>query len=134
MPNIRLIVSTNFIKSTDANNVYCLENVPQLDLLPHCDLMVSHGGLNSICECMQAGVPMLLCPLSHTADHFGNSARVVYHGLGLEGNLAIETTQSIKIKIEKLLHDPIYHTQLKTMKKQLLNSAQTAAPTYDLAK
>jgi zeaxanthin glucosyltransferase len=83
---------------------------------------------------MQAGVPMLLCPLSHKADHFGNTARVVYHGFGLKANLDRETLQSIKTKIEKLLHDPIYRTQLKTIKKQLLNSTQTAAPTYDLAK
>ncbi|RDB07731.1 glycosyltransferase [Runella aurantiaca] len=126
MPNIRLIVSTNFIKNRNANNVYCLENVPQLDLLQHCDLMVSHGGLNSICECLQAGVPMLLCPLNHKADHFGNTERVVYHGLGLKGNLTTETTQSIKIKIETVLYNPTYRNRLHCF----LNSA----PTYDLAK
>ena len=102
MPNIRLIASTNLIKNTDANNVYCLENVPQLDLLQHCDLMVSHGGLNSICECMQAGVPMLLCPLSHTADHFGNAARVQFHGMGLIGDLLNEPNIALKNKVERL--------------------------------
>jgi len=126
MPNIRLIVSTNFIKNTDTNNVYCLENVPQLDLLQHCDLMVSHGGLNSICECLQADVPMLLCPLSHKADHFGNAARVVYHSLGLTENLAIQTPQSIKTKIETVLYIPTYRNRLH----YFLNSS----PTYDLAK
>ena len=36
--------------------------VPQLELLPHVDLFVSHGGMNSINEALHEGVPLVVLP------------------------------------------------------------------------
>ncbi|MFF8675238.1 glycosyltransferase [Streptomyces sp. NPDC015242] len=42
--------------------------VPQRQLLPHVDAMVHHGGGNSFTECLRAGVPALVLPMS--SDQF----------------------------------------------------------------
>lgn len=57
--------------------------VPQLELLERASLMITHGGLGSIKECLYDGVPMVLFPLHF--DQPGNAARVAHHGAGLVG-------------------------------------------------
>jgi MGT family glycosyltransferase len=56
------------------------EVLPQVTLLRHAVLAVSHGGNNSVTESLTAGVPLLLLPLS--TDQFAGAAAVEEHGLG----------------------------------------------------
>ena len=107
LPNIHLILAdrkifTNKIQNIP-NNVHVFDWVPQIELLAHCDLMITHGGTNSILECVQAGVPIVAYPLNLSADHPGNAARVVANGWGLQGNLRRETPAGIRRKITALL-------------------------------
>lgn len=54
--------------------------LPQVTLLDHAVLAVSHGGNNSVTEALTAGVPLLLLPLS--TDQFAGAAAVETAGLG----------------------------------------------------
>lgn len=45
------------------SNVIVREYVPQLDLLPHLDAVVCHGGHNTVCESLWHGVPLVLAPI-----------------------------------------------------------------------
>ncbi|TDC06908.1 glycosyltransferase [Streptomyces sp. 8K308] len=40
-----------------------LDRVPQLDLLPHLDAVVCHGGHNTVCESLWHGVPLVVAPI-----------------------------------------------------------------------
>lgn len=84
------------------DNVIVFESVPQVDLLQKCDVMVTHGGMNSITECVFCGVPMLVYPLSKNWDQPGNSARVVYHQLGLRGRIECDSDKTISRKLNQL--------------------------------
>ncbi|WP_026262383.1 glycosyltransferase [Spirosoma panaciterrae] len=86
-------------------NISVVDWVPQRKLLLHCDLMITHGGTNSILECVQAGIPILAYPLNLDADHPGNTARVVANGWGVQGDLRKENSAEIKQKIVNLLAD-----------------------------
>ena len=55
------------------------EVLPQVTLLRHAGLAVSHGGNNSVTEALTAGVPMLLLPLS--TDQFAGAAALEDAGL-----------------------------------------------------
>lgn len=83
-------------------NLLVFESIPQVDLLQKCDIMITHGGMNSITECVFCGVPMLVYPLSRNWDQPGNSARAVYHGLGLRGRIERDSARTISHKLNKL--------------------------------
>jgi UDP:flavonoid glycosyltransferase YjiC (YdhE family) len=99
------------------NNLFVFDIVPQVDLLQKCDIMVTHGGMNSITECIFCGVPMLVYPLSRNWDQPGNSARVVYHNLGLRGRIERDSAKSISNKIDIIKKDyGIYKQNVLKMK------------------
>ncbi|MET9390860.1 glycosyltransferase [Streptomyces sp. NPDC006624] len=55
--------------------------VPQRQLLPHVDAMVHHGGANSFTECLRAGVPALVLPMS--SDQFSVARDAERAGVGV---------------------------------------------------
>jgi zeaxanthin glucosyltransferase len=55
-------------------------SLPQAAVLPHCDLVLSHGGNNTVTEALWAGVPLLVCPFS--TDQFAGAEDVRRAGLG----------------------------------------------------
>ncbi len=111
--------------STVAANVYCLPAIPQLDVLKHADLMITHGGLGSVKECLAAGVPMLVYPLNTQVDQPGNSARVVHKGLGLRGKIN-ESSTRIRRKVYTLLENPVYRKNCQVTQQHFMEDGQTA--------
>ena len=63
-------------------NVHVVESVPHGAVLPHVDLVVSHGGHGTVIRALAAGVPVLVVP--NGRDQPDNAARVVHHGVGLQ--------------------------------------------------
>ena len=92
------------------DNLYAYKYLPQADLLRHCDIMITHGGGNSLTECIFRGVPTLTYPLSPDWDQPGCAARVVYHKLGLKGNIVCDSSRAIS---RKLNHLKLNHSQYK---------------------
>ncbi len=89
-------------------NVFLLELVAQLNLLPQIDLFVTHAGLNSIKEAINVGVPLLCFPLSFDSDQPGNASRVQHHQLGVLGDMGRASEEEIAHKIDQLLTNPSY--------------------------
>lgn len=105
-------------------NVLFVKSVPQLDLLSHTDVFITHGGINSIKEAVHAGVPMLACPIDHNFDQPGNSVRVAFHQLGLRGDIRHDSSEDIKKKIHELIMNPLYKQRLADM--ALVDDSYTA--------
>ena len=103
-------------------NVFVFQKVPQIEILRFCDIMITHGGMQSIVECVLSGVPMIVYPLNARWDQNGNSARVVKHGLGLRGNIRNETSKGILSKIEKTLSNPSFKRNIISLKNKMEES------------
>lgn len=84
------------------DNLYVFDYVPQVDLLQYCDIMITHGGINSITECVFYGVPTLNYPLSLEWDQPGCAARAVYHKVGLMGKLRKDSAKTISQKLNQI--------------------------------
>ncbi|MFC4872584.1 glycosyltransferase [Negadavirga shengliensis] len=81
------------------DNVFVFNRTPQAQLLKRIDVMINHGGLNTIKECLAAGVPMLVYPLSLKWDQPGCAARVVKKGIGQRGNIRRDSAKTIYTKL-----------------------------------
>ena len=57
------------------------EHLPQVALLERTDVLVTHGGNNSVTEACAAGVPMIVLPMS--TDQFAGAAAIERAGAGI---------------------------------------------------
>ena len=100
--NIMLVIATggmNHNLNISSDTVFVLPQVPQLDMLSLSDLMITHGGHNSVKECLQAGVPMLVYPLNLRVDQPGNAVRIYQAGYGWFGKVDRDDPPEIRHKI-----------------------------------
>jgi zeaxanthin glucosyltransferase len=100
-------------------NVAIWEQVPQLAVLRQADLMITHGGANSLKESILSGVPLLVYP--RRADQPGNAARVVYHGLGRRGNPDTEAAPAIAAQVQQILAGPAYRSSVARVRAEFLD-------------
>lgn len=104
-------------------NVHLFKSVPQLYLLKNVDLMINHGGMQSVTECIMLEVPMIVYPLNPYLDQNGNAARVVYHNIGLRGKLKKDNPKMIEEKIDELLTNRAYFLKnIKKLREKMLSS------------
>jgi len=63
-------------------NVHLVESAPHGAVLPHVELVITHGGHGTVTRSLAAGVPVMVVPISR--DQPDNAARVVHHGVGIK--------------------------------------------------
>lgn len=143
--NLRFILSIGdvidlvlLLPTTD--NVYLFKSLPQKHLLTYCDMMIAHGGQNSITECIMNEVPMLIYPFFKASDLQGNSARVVFHKIGNRGDINKDTVVKTETIIKDVLLNPVYRVNIHKMKlkfiekdnsKEAINIIQSIVDKYD---
>jgi len=108
-----------------ADKLFVYDYVPQMEILPLVDVMISHGGMNTIKECIINEVPLLIYPGSRSSDQYGNAARVVMHGIGLKGEMGADSPTMISKKVETLLKDRNFKRALIRMKKLITNDIES---------
>lgn len=94
-------------------NVTIVESAPQIDILKRANVAITHGGANSVKECILLGVPMLLLPLA--GDQHGVAARAVHHGLGLREKIETLTPRDLVHLVRSLDANPFIQCQLRLM-------------------
>jgi len=79
----RAIVSMGPLKDqmTLGPSMYGDRFLPQPSILPQCDLLITHGGNNTVCEGFHFGIPMIGLPLFW--DQYDNAQRLDETGFGV---------------------------------------------------
>lgn len=94
-------------------NVIVREYVPQIGVLAHADVFITHGGINSAHEAMSRGVPMIVFPCA--ADHYVVAERVAAVGAGIVLDRARATGKTIAEAVERVLTDGRYAERSRSM-------------------
>ena len=98
------------------NNIHAFSWAPQLKILEHADLAITHAGVNTVSECLYFGVPMLVYSGGHI-DQNGTAARIGYHNLGIVGSKAVDSAADIRAHINRLLTDQDIQASVGEMQK-----------------
>jgi UDP:flavonoid glycosyltransferase YjiC (YdhE family) len=104
------------------DRVHAFAWVPQLRVLRRADVAITHGGINTIDECVLSGVPMLVY-CGFETDMAGTTARVVHHGVGIAGDRR-DSTPVIRAHIDRLLHEPRFQENVKSLRTRYLAYAE----------
>ena len=91
---------------TQPANVRIERYIPQALVLPHCQLVVSHGGSGSVAGALAHGLPLVLIPMG--ADQPLNAARCVELGLGRALDPLVATPEAVREAVADVLAGPSY--------------------------
>jgi len=106
-----------------ATNMVGQEFVPQTAVLPQVDLVITHGGNNTVTESMHFGKPMIVLPLFW--DQHDNAQRVDETGFGVRLPPYEFTDDELRSAIERLLADSALHARLRAISNRLQQNPGT---------
>jgi MGT family glycosyltransferase len=109
----RAIVSMGPLKDqmTLGPNMYGGQFLPQPSILPQCDLLITHGGNNTMCEGFHFGLPMIGLPLFW--DQYDNAQRLQETGYGERLPTYDWTDDQLIGAIDRLLGDDALRARMQ---------------------
>ncbi len=107
--NLILTVGRNVDPDTfgpQPGNVHIARYIPQTLILPRCDAVVAHGGINTVLAALLAGKPLVLLPQG--ADQFLNAQRCEALGTGRTVTPGAQTPEAIREAVRAVLGEGSY--------------------------
>jgi zeaxanthin glucosyltransferase len=102
------------------SNILVAPYLPQLALLKRSALVITHGGLGTIKESVEAAVPLIVFPQGW--DQIGNMARVAYHGIGIAGKRT--TKRAVRRYIHDALNNKAYSEKIRLMRDKFMDQGR----------
>jgi UDP:flavonoid glycosyltransferase YjiC (YdhE family) len=99
------------------SNVRVTRYIPQSLLLPHCDLVITHGGFNTIMGALSQGLPLVIIPVG--ADQPSNARRCAGLGVGRVVTPEQRTPEGIRAAVDAVLHDQSYRTNSRVFRGEM---------------
>ena len=93
------------------------EFLPQTSILPQVDLVITHGGNNTVTEALYFGRPMVVLPLFW--DQYDNAQRIAETGLGTRLDTYGHEPAELLAAVDALLGDEALATRLRALSAQL---------------
>lgn len=109
------------------DNFIVQEKVPQLELLPHLDAVVCHGGHNTVCESLSHGLPLVVIPIAYDQSHVAGRVTQVESGVRL--NYKRFKAAHLQTAVYEILRNPAYREAAQRIQQSFEESggATTAA-------
>lgn len=105
------------------------EYLPQTKVIPIVDLVISHGGNNTVTESFYFGKPLIILPLF--CDQLDNATRIQETGLGMAFQPYEVTETQLLEAIEKLLADEKLKDKMTAIGKRMrASNSQMRAANY----
>ncbi|WP_257901439.1 macrolide family glycosyltransferase [Saccharothrix obliqua] len=110
-------------------NVLVRESVPQPELLRHAAVFVTHGGMNSVMEGLNCGVPLVVVPQQVEQLLIGRAVADRGAGFVLRHNLSHRAVPAAELRtaVTDALHDPAVRTAARALGDELTAGGGAAA-------
>lgn len=89
--------------------------VPQLEVLQHADLFITHGGMNSTSEAIYYEVPLVVIPQTSDQPMIANRLEELHAGYRLDPNEV--SVKKLQEAVQTVLSDPSYRKNTKKVSK-----------------
>jgi MGT family glycosyltransferase len=86
------------------SNFLVRERIPQLDVLPHVQAVLCHGGHNTVCEALREGLPLVVMPIRD--DQPVIAEQVVRAGVGLRLRFGRTRPDELATAVRRVLEEP----------------------------
>ena len=112
---------------TLAKNMTGAEFLPQTSILPQVDVVITHGGNNTVTEALHFGKPMVALPLFW--DQYDNAQRVHETGVGIRLDTYAHAPEELSGAVDALLADQALAARLEGISRRLraASGTETAA-------
>jgi len=98
-------------------HVHIERYIPQGLLLPRCDMVICHGGFNTITGALNAGLPMILVPIS--TDQPYNAECCAALGVGRVLGPGQRTPEAIRAAVRAVLAEPAYRERAAQLREAI---------------
>ena len=96
---------------------------PQREALARADAVVSHAGINTVMDAVEARTPLLAMPV--TFDQPGTAARILHAGIGLRALPSLAGAATIARQLQRLFEEPQFGARLDEQKVSLARAGGT---------
>ncbi|CAG2114558.1 unnamed protein product, partial [Medioppia subpectinata] len=135
--NMKRLVTILFIVSKGpkhnefelADNMWGEGSVPQIQVLPLVDLVITHGGNNTVTETMYFGKPMIVLPL--LGDQWDNAQRVEDKGFGIRLDAYKCSEEELLNAIQNLLNNKELNEKLLKISQRIQSDNSIARPKHN---
>ena len=125
-----VVVAPDAVLPDPPPNVVVTPRVPMLELLPRVDAVVCHGGMNTVCESLAHGVPLVMGPLIN--DQPVTTEQVVAAGAGVRFRLRRIGPDRLRELVTTVLDDPSYRVAAQHVQASFAEAGGAPAATEAL--
>ena len=104
----------------DAGASWVTDFAPQRRVLARADVVITHAGLNTALDALEAGVPCLALPIAF--DQPGVAARLVHAGAGLKLDPRLASRQRMVRALRRLLREPGFTQRARVLGDEVRNA------------
>lgn len=130
-----MVLGSNYNRIQLADNMWGGRMLPQMDILPLVDLVITHGGNNTVLESLYFGKPMIISPLFY--DQYDNAQRISEKGYGHRINVYKCEPEQLLNLIETVINDTNMKERCEKLSEKMKSSKSTeraANAIIDIAK
>lgn len=102
---------------TQPANVHIERYIPQSLLLPHCDLVITHGGSGTVKDSLSRGLPMVIVPIA--ADQHVNARRCAELGVAQVIEPDRRAPEAIRAATREILANSLYRHNAERLRDEI---------------
>jgi MGT family glycosyltransferase len=106
-----------------ADNMWGEARVPQTSVIPEVDLVITHGGNNTVTESLHFGKPMVVLPLFW--DQYDNAQRIDELGFGVRLATYDFVDEELTTAVDGLLEDDVLRASLDALGERIRDTEGT---------